>query len=153
MKKTIKKMQAMLVPRSNGEGICFSMDAISGESALYELLSDFIYNQSNELDHDLAYNMTGIALDVISEVLTYNETDAGIADAISEQCDGFTPIYYNELGEFIKNNVTLIDEIKEEFGSDGKDTYKDAQVACYVTLERITNALYEELKQYAESEE
>lgn len=117
------------------------------DNALYEPLRDFIYQQSEKIGTDNAYSFTAYGLDILGEILPYAKTEDEILDQISEQADRYTPIYYNEISEWLVENVSLVDEIKAELGSETGDTYKDTQVAYCITLERITNDLYELIKE------
>jgi len=112
---------------------------------MYESLKDFIY-EHDEIGVDNAYMFTAYGLEILDEILAYTDNEDAIQDQISEQADSYTPIYYYEIGEWLKDNVTLVDDVKEELGTSG-DTYKDTQTAYFITLERVTNELYQLVKE------
>jgi hypothetical protein len=116
------------------------------DNSLYEPLRDFIY-QHEDIGNDNAYTFTAYGLDILNEILDSDKSEDEILEQITEQADSYTPIYYHEIGEWLKDNVSLVDEIKAELGSETGDTYKDTQVAYCITLERVTNDLYELVKE------
>lgn len=122
------------------------------KEGLTEHLSDFIYKWSDEIGTDNAYTFTAYAIQILKdEVLPYSETESNILDNISQSADSYVPIYYHEIGEWLKDNIFLVDEVKEELGSTG-DTYKDTQQAYFITLEKVTMDLHELVKELAEEE-
>lgn len=145
MKSIIKKLQDLM--DYNEETKRHFLKVGQSENPLYEALGNFIYGQSNDIGVDNAYSFTAYGLDILGEILPYAKTEDEILDQISEQADSYTPIYYHEIGEWLKDNVSLVDEIKAELGSETGDTYKDTQVAYCITLERVTNSLYELVKE------
>lgn len=67
--------------------------------------------------------------------LAYNNYDSSayISDAISEEADSNTSIYYSDIIKFISENVEKVNDTIEEFGWDGcgSDLYKAGQMAEY----------------------
>lgn len=145
--QVVKKMLDRLEIKN--DRTVFKLEYLQSKDNITESLSDFIYT-TDELSHDTAYEMTHLALDILHESYSYNDTEDSVVDAITEYADSYTPIYYHDIGEWLKNNVSLVDEIKEEFGSSG-NTYKDTQVAYCVTLERIANQLHELVSEIVEA--
>jgi hypothetical protein len=146
-KKAIKLINegiAMFEPRSNGEGVCFTMKAIEGESDLYRKLSDLIYK--SDLSRDTAYTFVNESLEILGEVLKYAENENDLQEAISEQVDSYTPIYNNDIMEFVKNNYSLVDEAIAEMGKRDSLT-EDGQSAYYIGLERMVNEVAEVIKE------
>ena len=138
--KLIDEGIAMFEPRPNGEGVCFTMEAIKDESNLYRKLSDLIYN--SDLNHDTAYTFVNEALEVLREVLANAENENDLQDAISEQVDSYTPIYNNDVMDFVKDNPYLVDEAIAEMGK--RDSLiEDGQSAYYLGLERMVNEVAE----------
>ena len=132
--KLIDEAIAMFEPRSNGEGVCFTMEAIKDESELYRKLSDLIYN--SDLNRDTAYTFVNEALEVLSEVLTNAKNEDDLQDAISEQVDSFTPIYNSDVMDFVRDNPFLVDEAISELGK-ADSLIEDGQGAYFITLERM----------------
>lgn len=138
--KLIDEGIAMFEPRPNGEGVCFTMEAIKDESNLYRELSDLIYN--SDLNHDTAYTFVSEALEVLREVLANAENENDLQDAISEQVDNYTPIYNSDVMDFVKDNYSLVDEAIAEMGK--RDSLiEDGQSAYYIGLERMVNEVAE----------
>lgn len=140
----IKDGLAMFEPRSNGEGVCFTMEAIQGESKLYRSFSDLI--ATSEYSTDTIYSFVNQALNILSEVLIYAKTEDELQEAISEQVDSYTPIYNSQIMDFIKDNYYQVDEAIAEMGK--RDSLiEDGQTAYYMGLERTVNEVIELIKE------
>jgi len=142
-KQTIKLINEglkMFEPRSNGKGVCFTMEAIQGESKLHRKLSDLIYNA--DCATDTAYTFVNEALEILSEIIEYSETEDELQDAISEQADSYTPIYNSEIMEFVRDNPYLVGDAIDELGKQNC-LLSDGQGAYYLGLERMVYSVAE----------
>lgn len=75
-----------------------------------------------------------------------------ICDAISSFADNNTSIYYDDIKNFICNNIDAITDAIDEFGWDGcgSNLYKAGQMAEFMTIERdIYNELEDVIKYIA----
>lgn len=146
LQETITKALEMLEPRPNGEGVCFTMQAISSKSPLYDLLSDIVYH-NDYVDSDTAYTWLQDSLYLLQDVISDDMSEDDIQDAVSEAVDAYIPIYNVDILNFLTNNYSFVDEIKQEMGS-SNDTIKDTQTAYFIGMERFTMDVYSELVEF-----
>jgi len=133
----------------------FKLDKI-GNTPMHRILSDYIY--ATDLDHNTNYSMLGEGLEVLDEVISsidreyFNRDDDEIVEGISSQADSGTPIYNNEVMEFVSNNYSTVDEYTKEFGH-GESIINDGMGAYYITYENFINGLLDILIDHKASPE
>ena len=84
--------------------------------------------------------MNSISIDLVTD---YSGSGSYICDAISEAADNNVSIYYNDIENFMKDHIDLVNDAIDEFGWDGcgSDLHKAGQTAEFLYNER---QLYED---------
>ena len=125
----------------------FSMKAIKEKSPEYQVLSDIRF--TSKLYLNTAYEMIADGLAAIEEIITYID-DSEITEKdvdsleLMEVADSLTPVYNNEVADFISENYHLVDEYINEFGK-GESLINDGMGAYCVEQERMMRKLLDEL--------
>ena len=91
-------------------------------------------------------NMNEYSQDFINDYdATYNDY---FCDAFSAFADNNTSIYYNQIRDFMKNNIEAVNDAINEFGWDGCgcDLYKAGQMAEYMQIERELYDDFDDIK-------
>ena len=102
----------------------------------------------NEKMEDLKKKMNDISIDLVTDHAGYSSY---ICDAIAEEADSHTSIYYSDIKNFMIDNFDAVENAISEFGWDGcgSDLYKVGQMGEYLENERLMYEDLEEVKQLA----
>lgn len=129
----------------------FTMDAISSENPVYEMLSDYLYNR-DDISTKYGYTMLGDALSDIDEMIENVEDGFNVDDLddeISVLADGNTPVYNSEILDFISENPYAVDDAINEIGK-GESIINDGMTAYYLKYSGFLRDILGLLVEYSE---
>ena len=149
IQEVTKILSDMFIPRDKGlEGKCFKSEYMNKEHEAYpvqQAVSDAMRNSG--LTFDFSYLIAEKACDILVEVDDWEDEDA-----ITESVDAIMPVYTSDLMEIYASNSWAVDAAMEEMGN-GKDSASNAQMAWYMQISQMVEAIKGNLSDIIEDEE
>lgn len=109
----------------------FTMQALNKKSDLQQALSNLLCG--SELDNEYAYQIMVEVLEAIAEIVPNDKeefTSDMFDDVMSDYADSNTPIYNNEILNFVRSNPYMVDDAIATYGK-GESLINDGQMAYY----------------------